>query len=43
VGRNAVLNISDPNVIRENMAIAKESTRYSTMPASGRLQFAPLD
>jgi NDP-sugar pyrophosphorylase family protein len=43
VGRNVVLNISDPNVIRENMAIAKESTRHSTMPASGRLLCASLD
>jgi len=43
VGRNVVLNISDPNVIRENMAIAKESPRRSTMPASGRLLFASLD
>jgi hypothetical protein len=43
VGRNVVLNISDPNVIRENMAIAKESTRHSTMPTSGRLLFASLD
>jgi hypothetical protein len=43
VGRNVVLNISDSNVIRENMAIAKESTRHSAMPASGRLQFASWD
>jgi hypothetical protein len=43
VGRNVVLNISDRNVIRENMAIAKESTRQSTMPASGRFLFASSD
>jgi len=43
VGRNVVLNISDSRLIRENMAIVKESTRHSAMPASGRLLFASLD
>jgi UDP-3-O-[3-hydroxymyristoyl] glucosamine N-acyltransferase len=43
VGRNVVLNISDSIVIRENMAIAKESTRHSAVPASGRLPFASWD
>lgn len=31
VGRNVVLNISDPNVIRENMAISPKS-RHATPP-----------
>lgn len=43
VGRNIVLKVSDPRVIRQNRATPGASKRYSTMPAGGPIQCAPFD
>jgi len=43
VRRNVVLEISDPGVIREKLAVAKRATRYSLPPEGTHSRFASLD
>jgi hypothetical protein len=40
VRRNVTLEISDPSVMRENMALAQKPRRPSTMRASARIRFS---
>ena len=43
VRRNVVLEIPDPSVIREKLAVAKRAVRDFNAPERGRLRFASLD